>query len=157
VLPDEEPEGAEADVRRLARHIRRVVSRRPGERVPTTPEKLGVYLERMICHGQYVDGEFKRVAARLKAFPNRRELVERWELVVWRMDESSPPQWAPGLLAMPWVHAWRRLAGNAVADEDAGLDPDVLAWTIAISGGGFSDRLLERCPGAPHTLPSRPR
>ncbi len=157
VVPWEEPVGAEADVRRLERRIRHAVSRRPGERMPSTPEKLGVHLEKMICSGRYGAGEFKRIFPRVKAFPHRRDLKERLDLLLWRMDESSPPQWAPGLLASLGVRAWRRLAGRAVEDDDAALDPDVLAWTIAIAGGGYSDRLLARCPGAPHTLPSRPR
>jgi hypothetical protein len=156
VFPGKEATGAGPDVRRLERRIRHAVNRRPAERWPSSPEKLGPFLEKLICSGRLGANDHKKITVRVQAFPHRRDLSERLDLLNWRMGLlDRPPDSAAGLLAGPWVRAWRRLTGGAKAGDE-GTDPYVLAWTIALSGGGYPDHLLERCPGAPHTLPSTP-
>ena len=153
-----EPAGTAGDVRRLERRIRHAVSRRPSERWPSTPEGLVPHLENLVCRGRIDDAELRRVAARVRTFANRPELVRRLELLTWRTGlAGEPPGWAHGLLAGPWVRAWSRLTGVGSGGPDPSRDdPDLLAWVLALSGAGLSERLLERCPGAPHTLPLLP-
>ncbi len=153
-----EPEGTDVDLRRLERRIRHAMSRRSASKASSSPERLVSTLEELVCRGRVEESELRRAAARVRTFAHRPELVRWLELLTWRFGlVDGPPQWAYSLMAAPWVRAWGRLTG-AGSDRSASSqeDPDLFAWVLALSGAGLSDRLLERCPGAPHTLPLLP-
>ena len=155
VDPGAPPAGSEHDVRRLTRKILHAVQRRPSERAPSTPEKLASYLETLICRGAIEPVELRRVVARVKPHLDRRDLAMRMDLLLWRLGRlDQPPAWTARVLTAPWVQAWRQWRST---DEGTAVpDPRVLAWTLALSGGGVTAPLLEVCPGVQHSLPLLP-
>ncbi|MBU1242689.1 hypothetical protein KJ612_05780 [Myxococcota bacterium] len=152
------PAGSVHDVRRLARRIRHLVNRRPAERWPSSPEKLVAFMDTLICRGQLDPSDLRRIMARVRPYPDRRDLAQRMDLLMWRMGRlTQPPAWAAGMLGAPWKSLWRQWTTRGRGDTGAGqVDPRQLAWTLALSGGGITPPLLEVCPGAPHALPLLP-